>query len=79
MCPTVEYAQLYKENKNICGFLQRCVPLGMPKIWYDGFSNGIHHNIKKSMEIGECAGVPRNYSISELKLCRNLISVQTKN
>ena len=33
----------------------------------------------KSKEIDECAGVPKNYSIFELKLCRNLIYVQTKN
>ena len=33
----------------------------------------------KSTEIGECAGVPGNYSISELKLYRNLTSAQVKN
>ena len=30
------------------------------------------------MGIGECAGVPGNYSISKLKLCRNLTSTQVK-
>ena len=33
----------------------------------------------KNMEIDECVGVPKNYSIFELKLCENLTSVQTKN
>ena len=55
----------------------------MPKICFDGFSSGIHQNIKKkkkkSTNIGECAGVPRNYNIFELKLCRNLTSFQTTN
>ena len=33
----------------------------------------------KSREISECADVPGNYSISKLKLCRNLTSTQAKN
>ena len=32
-----------------------------------------------STGIGGCACVLRNYSIFELKLCRNLTSTQTKN
>ena len=31
------------------------------------------------MEIGECADVLENYNISELKLYKNLTSVQTTN
>ena len=31
------------------------------------------------MKIGKCTDVLRNYSISELKLCRNLTSTQAKN
>ena len=33
----------------------------------------------KKHEIGEYTSVSKNYSIFELKLCRNLISTQTKN
>ena len=33
----------------------------------------------KSTKIGECAGVPRNYSIFKLKLYQNLTSAQVKN
>ena len=33
----------------------------------------------KGTGIGECVGMPRNYSISKLKLCQNLIFVQAKN
>ena len=33
----------------------------------------------KSMRIGECEGVPGNYTISKLKLCRNLTYAQAKN
>ena len=40
----------------------------------DGFS--LEHT--KSMGIGECTGLPRNYIISKLKLCRNITSTQTK-
>ena len=28
---------------------------------------------------GKCANVPRNYSLSELNMCQNLTSVETKN
>ena len=31
-----------------------------------GFSSKIHQNIQKNIAIGECAGVPGNYSIFEL-------------
>ena len=51
-CPTVEYAQLYKKNtKKRCGFSQRCVLLGIPKICFKGFSSGIHQNIQKNGDL----------------------------
>ena len=49
------------------------------KMLFSGFSSEIHRNIQKNMEIGECVGVPGNYSISELKLCRDLTFAQAKN
>ena len=42
------------------------------------FSSRIHRNIQKSTEIGEYVGVPGNYSIFKLKLCRNLTYAQVK-
>ena len=79
MCPTGNTHNYIKKNKKMCGFSQRCVSLGVPMICFDGFSNGIHQNIKKNRDIGECVGVPRNYSNSELKLWQDLNSIKTKN
>ena len=70
----MEYAQLYKKNKKMCGFSQRCIPSGVPKICFGGF-----YLINTQITgICECAGVTGNYGISKLKLFRNLTSTQAK-
>ena len=58
-------------------FPKNLIPIGC--YCFSGFSSGIHQNIQKARRFGECVGVPGNYSISELKLCRNLTSIQMKN
>ena len=45
----------------------------------EAVSLGFWFRTYKSISIGECTGVLRNYSISKLKLCRNLTSTQAKN
>ena len=42
---------------------QKSGPIGHAKNMFGGFSSGIHYNIKKSIEIGECVGMLGNYSI----------------
>ena len=48
---TMEYAQLQIKNKKMCGFSQRCVPPGFPKIFFGRFSSGIHQNIQKARKL----------------------------
>ena len=64
---------------NFCGiFQQNLVPSHLPKICLvDFLVNSPKHT--KSEEIGGCPGVLGNYSISELKPCRNLTSSPAKN
>ena len=45
---------------------------------YETVSVGFWSRTYKSTGIGECTGVLRNYSISKMKLCRNLTSAQAK-
>ena len=54
-------------------FPKNLIPIGC--YCFSGFSSGIHQNIQKAQRFGECASVLGNYSISELKLCRNLTSI----
>ena len=64
VCPTVEFAQLnITKQKDVSMFHKDVSHQACQKY----FSAGFWSRPYKSAGIGECAGVPRNYTISELK------------
>ena len=66
VCLIMEYAQLYKKQKDVSMFHKDVSPRGCQKYVSIGFWSRTY----KSTRIGECTGVQENYSISELKRCR---------
>ena len=66
-CPTMEYAQLnIQKKKDVSIFHKDVSHRACKKYVYAEFWSRTY----KSTRIGECAGMPGNYSISKLKRCR---------
>ena len=60
-------------------FNKNLIMSGVPKICLVDFLVEFNKTYKNHEIFGECVGVPGNYSIFELKLCRYLTSAQRKN
>ena len=67
MSPIVEYAQLYIKKKNKKP--KRCVDFHKDVSHQACHKNMFQFFSTRTREICGCVGVPRNYSIFELKLC----------
>ena len=75
MGPIVEYAQLYVFIRKRCVDFHKYVSYRACQKYV---SMDLLQNIQKAREFGEYADVPRNYSVSKLKLYQNLTSAQEK-